>query len=213
MRYHVTSKARTAPYVIRVTPGSAHSPNEACGVKYVSSMLMCALRAGMALAASPTSCPRTLDFRVEPLAGDTPVHLCDAYRGKVVLIVHTANQCAFAPQYEGLEAPYRKYRGRGLVILGFSSSDFGNQAPGSAAQIATFCRMTYGVQFPMFAKTRVRQGQADPRYRSLGSPAGEYPASNFHKYLRKRRGDRIGGCASQVTPDDPRLARATGAPL
>ena len=153
-------------------------------------------------------CPESLNFEVRPLLGDKPVKLCEAYRGKVVLVVNTASKCAFTSQYEGLEAMYAKYKERGLVVLGFPSNDFGNQEPGSEKQIQTFCRMTYGVQFPMFAKTRVREGAADPLYERLGQLSGEYPRWNFHKYLLDRDGRLIGSYQSQVAPDDPRLVSA-----
>ena len=170
----------------------------------------------MGLLAGPATgseCPEALNFEVRPLLGEEPVSLCEAYRGKVVLVVNTASKCAFTSQYEGLEAMYAKYKDRGLVVLGFPSNDFGNQEPGSEKQIQTFCRMTYGVQFPMFAKTQVREGAADPLYQHLGEVSGEYPRWNFHKYLLDRDGRLIGSYQSQVAPDDPRLVSAVEAAL
>lgn len=82
-------------------------------------------------------------------------NLCETYRGKVMLVVNTASRCAFTDQYDGLEKIYSRYRDRGLVVLGFPSNDFGNQEPGSEVKIKKFCRLTYGVQFPMYAKSRV----------------------------------------------------------
>ena len=154
------------------------------------------------------ACPSTLDFQIRPLVGEEPVHLCERYAGQVVLIVNTASKCAFTPQYEGLEALYARYREQGLVVLGFPSNDFGAQEPGSEKQIQTFCRMTYGVQFPMFEKTHAGERNADPIYRLLGEMAGEYPRWNFHKYLLDREGKLIGSFASQVGPDDRRLIEA-----
>jgi glutathione peroxidase len=150
-------------------------------------------------------CPPALDFTLRSLDESREVNLCQAYRGKVVLIVNTASKCAFTPQYEGLEDLYARYRQRGLVVLGFPSNDFANQEPGNETQIKRFCRMTYGVQFPMFAKTRVRAANADPIYKYLGQTAGEFPQWNFHKYLLDRQGNVIASYASHIRPDAPAL--------
>ena len=165
---------------------------------------------GAFLAASmPTawagSCPETLNHTVKPLGGGEPVNLCNEYLGKVVLVVNTASYCAFTPQYEGLEALYGKYRDRGLVVLGFPSNDFGGQEPGSERQIKDFCRLTYGVEFPMFEKTHAARHSAGPIYRILGELAGEYPRWNFHKYLVSRDGELVASFPSAVRPEDPRL--------
>ena len=168
---------------------------------------------GLVQAASG-GCPAALDFHKRPLAGKTPVHLCEAYRGKVVLIVNTASKCAYTPQYEGLEALYDKYRDRGLVVLGFPSNDFGGQEPGSEQQIQEFCRMTYGVRFPMFEKTHAAADRADPLYRLLAQLArGDYPQWNFHKYLLDREGRLVGSFASSVAPDSDELTQAIDASL
>ena len=161
-------------------------------------MLFGGMYAGPALA---TACADTLDFDKRRLAGDEVVRLCDAYMGKVVLIVNTASKCAYTSQYEGLEQLYERYRDRGLVVLGFPSNDYGGQEPGTEAQIKTFCRLTYSVKFPMFEKTHARQDVADPLYRKLGSLAGEYPRWNFHKYLLDRDGKLVGSYPSAVRPD------------
>jgi glutathione peroxidase len=147
------------------------------------------------------ACADTLDFDKRRLAGDEVVRLCDAYQGRVVLIVNTASKCAYTSQYEGLEALYERYRDRGLVVLGFPSNDYGGQEPGSESQIKTFCRLTYSVKFPMFEKTHARQDVADPLYRKLGSLAGEYPRWNFHKYLLDRDGKLVGSFPSSVRPE------------
>ncbi len=164
----------------------------------------CLLWSGLAAA----GCPAVLDFTKRRLDGEQQVSLCDAYAGKVLLIVNTASKCGFTPQYEGLEALYRRYHDRGLEVLGFPSNDFGGQEPGSEAQIREFCRLTYGVQFPMFEKTRAAEAHADPLYRALAEQAGEYPRWNFHKYLIGRDGRVAGSFPSQVKPDDPRLVQA-----
>jgi glutathione peroxidase len=158
--------------------------------------------------AAMAACPPALDFELRTLNGEERVHLCDAYRGKVVLMVNTASKCAYTPQYEGLESLYDRYRGEGLAVLGFPSNDFGRQEPGSEKQIQEFCRLTYGVRFPMFEKTHAAQATASPLYETLGSLAGEFPRWNFHKYLLDREGRLVGSFPSAVAPDDPRLVRA-----
>jgi len=150
-------------------------------------------------------CPDTLNFTVRTLNQDKQVNLCEAYAGKVVLIVNTASKCAFTSQYEGLEALYGTYKDRGLVVLGFPSNDFASQEPGTEAEIQKFCRMTYGVQFPMFAKARVRKNQADPLYQKLGETAGAWPKWNFHKYLLDREGQLVGSYGSFTGPQSKKL--------
>ena len=127
---------------------------------------------GNALAAE--DCAPALDFDKRRLAADEVVNFCEAYQGKVVLIVNTASECAFTGQYEGLEALYRRYKDRGFTVLGFPSNDFGNQEPGTEKQIQTFCRLTYSVEFPMFEKISVKEGRADPLFRVLAEQAGAY---------------------------------------
>ncbi|ALP52737.1 glutathione peroxidase [Candidatus Tenderia electrophaga] len=160
--------------------------------------------AGLVLAgtvsAADTVCSEVLDFERKPLAGEGSINLCEHYRGKVIVVVNTASKCGYTYQYEGLEQLYSRYEAQGLVVLGFPSNDFANQEPGSADQIKTFCRLTYGVKFPMFAKTRVARGTDDPLFRALARHAGEYPQWNFHKYLIDRQGRVAASYASKVEP-------------
>ncbi|MES9973642.1 MAG: glutathione peroxidase [Candidatus Thiodiazotropha sp.] len=135
-------------------------------------------------------------------------NLCETYRGKVMLVVNTASRCAFTDQYDGLEKTYSRYRDRGLVVLGFPSNDFGNQEPGSEVKIKKFCRLTYGVQFPMYAKSRVTGEDADPFYRALADAAGTPPRWNFHKYLIDRGGKLVGSYNSFVKPGSSKLIQA-----
>ncbi len=159
--------------------------------------------------ASETSgCPDTLDFTVSELAGEETVNLCQRYLGKVILIVNTASKCGFTPQYDGLETLYRKYKDDGLVVLGFPSNDFAQQEPGTEHDIKKFCRMTYGVKFPMFAKTSVRQDTADPLYKRLGTLANEFPQWNFHKYVLDRSGKLVASFASRTKPQSPKIVNA-----
>lgn len=163
--------------------------------------------AGPAVASSAwagdASCPTTLNFTKRTLASDQEVNLCKEYLGKVVLVVNTASKCGYTPQYDGLEALYRKYKDKGLVVLGFPSNDFGGQEPGNEKQIQNFCRLTYGVEFPMFEKTHAAKANADPMYQILGNLAGEYPQWNFHKYLLDRQGRLVASYNSRVEPQSP----------
>jgi glutathione peroxidase len=151
------------------------------------------------------ACPALLDRNMNDIL-DKPRSLCE-YAGKVVLVVNTASQCGYTPQYEGLEALYRKYRDRGLVVLGFPSNDFGGQEPGTAKQIQEFCKNTYGVEFPMFEKTNAAERNADPMYRVLGAKAGAFPEWNFHKYLLGRDGKLIASYPSRVDPQSDNVIR------
>ena len=130
------------------------------------------------------------------------------FAGRPVMVVNTASQCGFTPQYDGLEVLYDTYKDRGFVVLGFPSNDFGAQEPGTEKQIQNFCRLTYGVKFPMLEKIQVARNVAHPFYRQLAKLAGEPPAWNFHKYLLSRRGELVGSFASRIRPDDPQLIRA-----
>jgi glutathione peroxidase len=153
-------------------------------------------------AASP--CPALLDREFNRLQTGKPESLCQ-YRGKVLLVVNTASFCGYTRQYEGLEALYRKYRDRGLVVLGFPSNDFGAQEPGSNQEIAEFCRLTYGVQFPMFEKASVTSLKTNPLYADLAARTGQSPRWNFHKYLIDRNGNPAGTFASDIEPDSRQL--------
>jgi glutathione peroxidase len=126
------------------------------------------------------------------LLDGTPVRLAD-YAGKVVLVVNTASQCGFTPQFEGLEKLYESYKDRGLVVLGFPSNQFGEQEPGSAAEIGAFCQKNYGVTFPMFEKIDVNGDAAHPLYKWLKQSAPGVLGSerikwNFTKFLVDRSG-------------------------
>jgi glutathione peroxidase len=152
----------------------------------------------------PASCPAILHQNFKRLQDDAPQDLCQ-YAGKVVLVVNTASYCGFTKQYEGLEKLYAKYGGRGLVVLGFPSNDFGKQEPGNSKEIADFCFNTYGVKFPMFAKSAVTGPEANPLHASLTKATGQAPKWNFTKYLIGRDGKVIEYFPSKVTPEDPAL--------
>ena len=171
-------------------------------------MLLVTITASTPVLAEPATCPEVLDFDRPLLASKEQVNLCEVFRGKVVLIVNTASKCGYTPQFEGLEKLYSDYRDRGLLVAGFPSNDFAGQEPGTEPQIRDFCRLTYGVQFPMFAKTRVKGEAVDPLYDYLARATGERPQWNFHKYLISREGRAVASFPSQVSPADPRLVKA-----
>lgn len=156
--------------------------------------------------AAMAACPPLLDRNLQTLH-EKDQSLC-AYAGKVLLIVNTASECGYTPQYEGLEALYRRYRDRGLVVLGFPSNDFGGQEPGSNKEIASFCVNQYAIDFPMFAKSPVKGKGANPLFAELARSSGAVPAWNFHKYLVDRTASRVQSFDTRVDPADPRLASA-----
>src|SRR5712671_6374697 len=119
------------------------------------------------------------DLTANTLDG-TPKKLSD-YKGKVLLVVNTASECGFTPQYEGLEKLYLDYKDKGVVVLGFPSNDFGGQEPGTPEQIKTFCETKYHVTFPMFAKVKTKGDGQSPIYTFLDVKDGG-PQWNFHKY-------------------------------
>jgi glutathione peroxidase len=130
------------------------------------------------------------------------------YRGTVSLVVNVASKCGYTPQYEGLEKLQRELKDKGFNVLGFPSNDFGGQEPGTAQEIADFCRLTYDVTFPMFEKVVTRKGSGQsPVYTFLGQ-SGNLPAWNFSKYLVDKQGRVIAFFPSAVTPEDPALRAA-----
>jgi glutathione peroxidase len=144
------------------------------------------------------------DFTVDDIHGK-PVNL-DQYKGKVLLIVNTASQCGYTPQYKGLEALYEKLHGKGLEVLGFPCNQFGAQEPGSADEIASFCEINYGVTFPLFAKIDVNGDKAAPLYKYLkaakpGLLGTEAIKWNFTKFLIDRQGNVKTRYAPNDTPE------------
>lgn len=130
----------------------------------------------------------------------------DAWRGKTMLIVNVASKCGFTPQYTGLEALYREYKERGLVVLGFPCDQFGHQEPGDEAEIRNFCSLNYDVTFPMFAKIDVNGADADPLYRYLkreakGLLGSEAVKWNFTKFLVDASGKVVRRYAPTDTPE------------
>lgn len=151
-------------------------------------------------ATSKATCPTLLNNTFPRLQDDKPESLCQ-YAGKVILVVNTASYCGFTPQYKGLEALYRTYGKQGLVMLGFPSNDF-HQEMDDSAKIATFCKDTYNVQFPMFAPSHVTEPKPNALYEQLIRATGDQPKWNFYKYLIGRDGKVVGVYSSLVTPEN-----------
>ncbi|MHB8885792.1 MAG: glutathione peroxidase [Methylovirgula sp.] len=145
------------------------------------------------------------DFSAKKLGGEE-ISL-DTFRGSVLLIVNVASKCGFTPQYEGLEALYRKYSAKGLAVLGFPCNQFGGQEPGDASEIAQFCSRTYDVTFPMFEKIDVNGTGAHPLYQFLKAEQtgvlGTEPIKwNFTKFLVDRQGQVMGRFAPTTKPSE-----------
>jgi glutathione peroxidase len=145
----------------------------------------------------------TLDGKPQPLS---------AYKGKVSLVVNTASECGFTPQYAGLEKLYEDYKDKGFVILAFPSNDFGAQEPGTPEQIKKFCDVNYHVRFPMFEKVKTKGAGQSPVYVFLTEKNGE-PKWNFHKYLVGKDGKVLAAFPSKVTPESTELTSAIDSAL
>jgi glutathione peroxidase len=172
----------------------------------IYALIMVALTAWVSAtpsSAAESPCPSILDHKLSSLQDDS-VSLCQ-FSGKVLLVVNTASECGYTPQYEGLEKLYRRYRDKGFAVLGFPANDFGGQEPGSNKEIAQFCRLNYGVTFPMFSKMSVVGANANPFYRALAARTGKPPRWNFHKYVLDRAGQPLAVFESAVDPADPRV--------
>ena len=162
----------------------------------------------MGFGTANSSCPELLNHEFPKLQDDTPQNLC-MYKSSVVLVVNTASFCGFTKQYEGLESLYKKYKSEGLVVLGFPSGNFRNQEYSSNKEIAEFCKNTYGVKFPMFARSNVidsGDALANPLFKRL-SELAEPPRWNFHKYLLSRDGTFHKSFSSFTSPTSRSVVR------
>ena len=141
---------------------------------------------------------RTLDGKPQALS---------AYRGKVLLVVNTASECGFTPQYGGLEKLYEQCEPKGFAVLGFPSNDFGGQEPGTPEQIESFCSTNYAITFPLFEKVKTKGPEQSPVYAFLTKEHGE-PRWNFHKYLVGKDGRVVAAFPSKVAPESSELRTA-----
>jgi len=167
-------------------------------------LLLASILCSVSFITAAEDCPAALDFEFKKLASEDRVNLCNDYLGKVILVVNTASKCGYTYQYDGLEALYEKYKAQGLMVVGFPSNDFAGQEPGNEEKIATFCKLTYGVKFPMFEKSHVRGPDANLLYLHL-TKAAEAPGWNFHKYLINRDGQVVNSFSSRVEPQSREL--------
>ena len=146
-----------------------------------------------------TGCDGVLGHALRPLAGNGEAPLCERFAGRVLLIVNTASKCGFTPQFEALETLHGRYEAAGLSVLGFPSDDF-RQELDDEAEVAAFCRLNYGVSFPMFQKVRVVGEAATPLFRDLAASGAGAPRWNFNKYLVGRDGRVLGRYGATVEP-------------
>ncbi len=134
------------------------------------------------------------------------------YKGKVLLVVNTASECGYTPQYAGLEKLWGSYKDKGVVVLGFPSNDFGGQEPGSSQEIARFCELRFKVSFPMFEKVKTKGEGQSPVYEFLARKHGA-PKWNFHKYVVGKDGQVKAAFPSSVEPESPELKKALDSAL
>ncbi len=156
------------------------------------------------------------DIQVNRISGET-IKL-EEYKGKTLLIVNTASKCGFTGQYDGLQKLYETYKDRGFVVLGFPSNDFLKQEPGSNEEIQSFCKINYGVTFPMFEKISVKGDEQHPLYRFLTSEEanpgfGGKISWNFNKFLISPEGQVVARFGSRTAPEDKKLVSAIEAQL
>jgi glutathione peroxidase len=156
--------------------------------------------------ARAADCPAFLNHDFQRLHSSQSINLCTAFAGRPLLIVNTASHCGFTPQFKGLEALHRKYSDRGLVLVGFPSDDF-NQEAKNEAETADICYINYGVTFTMVAPSSVTGKDANAVFQELGRRSGQ-PTWNFNKYLVSGDGTVVKHFDSSVTPDAPELTRA-----
>jgi glutathione peroxidase len=165
--------------------------------RLLACLLPCSALFALSIVPGGAAVAGVLDYSFNPLIPAKPIALKD-YAGKVILVVNTASQCGYTPQYEGLEKLYKKYKDKGLVVLGIPANDFGAQEPGSNKDIAQFCEANFGVSFPMTEKLGTAIGQ-NPFYAQLIKSTGQAPQWNFHKYLIDKSG-KVTSYKSGVEP-------------
>lgn len=170
-------------------------------------ILLTQLSASMTLHAGDTPCPPLLNHIVKSFDSGQNINLCEAYQGKVIVIVNTANKCDLTEQYEALETLQDEYGSNGLAILGFHNNDYLGQMQGLPETSKEYCRLASSVRFPLFTNQRGLPENATPMFHSLADAAGEYPQWNFHKYVLDRNGELKGSFNSLTDPLDPSLTQ------
>ncbi|MFT6267565.1 MAG: glutathione peroxidase [Alphaproteobacteria bacterium] len=154
------------------------------------------------VATQANDCPDVLKHVKRKLNSQETVNMCEAYAGKAVLFVNTASECGYTPQFKGLEKLYSDFKEDGLVVVGFPSNDF-KQEHADESEVAKVCKLTYGVNFPMFELTSVRGEDVDPLFAKLAQEAGgKAPKWNFNKYLMNKDGTVVTHYVSRVDPLD-----------
>jgi glutathione peroxidase len=161
---------------------------------------------GLSAPVEAGQCPEYLNQNIQKLHSTKNLNICEAYSGKPLLIVNTASHCGFTPQFSGLEKLYKQYKDKGLVVLGFASNDF-NQEAKDEQEISNVCFINYGVTFDMFAPIKVTGESAHPLFKALAAQTRE-PAWNFNKYLVNADGKVVQYFDSQVTPNSPAMKQA-----
>ena len=168
----------------------------------------------LAMTALAASAPSVRDIPVNDIDGKATS--LKAYNGKVVLVVNVASKCGLTPQYEALEATYKKYSKQGFVIVGFPCNDFAGQEPGTAAEIKTFCKTKYDVTFPLMEKLHVKGAEQHPLYAALTGPGAKFPGDiewNFGKFLVGKDGTVLQRFSPKTKPDAPEVIEAIEAAL
>lgn len=162
--------------------------------------------------AADGACPAWLNVDMRVLRSEQSKNLCAAYNDKPLLIVNTASHCGFTPQFKKLETLYQQYKSQGLVVIGFPSDDF-NQEAKNEEETAAVCYANYGVTFDMYAPISVRGDNANPLFKELAKQGGGYPKWNFYKYLVNRRGEVVQRFSSMDSPDGDAMHKAIEAVL
>ena len=145
-------------------------------------------------------CPELLNFQTTRLHSSESLNFCQAFTGKLLLVVNTASQCGYTPQLKGLESLYQKYKDKGLVVVGFPSNDF-HQEYSDEAKTANVCYLNYGVSFPMVSTSSVKSSSANAFFKHLIKQTGQEPQWNFYKYLVSTDGKTVSVYPSDTTPE------------